>query len=245
MRIRKLRERYPRWGREKLRVLLAREGISVSAKTVDRILARLRARGELHEPRAVRKAASARARAAARPGRPTGLVVDRPGFLQLDTQELRHGGPFTFSAIDHFTRKRVVGAASRITSSAGATFLARVQDRFPFPIWALQTDGGSEFKGEFAQAVAAAGITDHVNRPHYPQGNGRIERSFRTDDLEFHEVEDLATSAGALERQLTVWNAVYEQIRPHQALGYRTPNEFYAQWLAQQAPAESSLSEMS
>ena len=32
-RIRALREQYPRWGREKLRVLLAREGVVISAKT--------------------------------------------------------------------------------------------------------------------------------------------------------------------------------------------------------------------
>jgi len=90
-------------------------------------------------------------------------------------------------------------------------------------------------------------IVGHHARPsdRHPQGNGRIERSFLTDDLEFHQVEELATNAGALERQLIVWNATYEQIRPHQALGYLTPNEFYAQWLAQQGPAASSLSDMS
>lgn len=245
VRIRELREQYPRWGREKLRVLLRREGLAVSAKTIDRTIARLRARGELREPPAVRKAARARARASARPRRPAGLIVDRPGFLQLDTQDLRRGGPFTFAAVDHFTRKRVTAAAGRITSANGARFLARALERFPFPIWAIQCDGGSEFQGEFALAAAAAGIAHFVNRPNYPQGNGRVERSFLTDDLEFHEVEELATTVEGLERQLIVWNRVYEEIRPHQALGYLTPNEFYAKWVAEQATAERSLSDMS
>jgi hypothetical protein len=57
-RLRGLRQQYPRWGREKLRVLLRREGIFLSAKTIDRVLARLRARGELVEP--PRQALSAR-----------------------------------------------------------------------------------------------------------------------------------------------------------------------------------------
>ncbi|HEV8613754.1 MAG TPA: helix-turn-helix domain-containing protein [Gemmatimonadales bacterium] len=131
-----LREHYPRWGREKLRVLLLREGIGVSAKTIDRTLRRLRARGLLHEPPIVRKAAQARARMAQRPRRPAGLVVDRPGFLQFDSQQLRFGSKaiFTFAAIDFLTRKRVAAASSRLTSAAGARFLARVQERLSFPV---------------------------------------------------------------------------------------------------------------
>lgn len=35
------------------------------------------------------------------------------------------------------------------------------------------------------------------------------------------------------------------QIRPHQALGYLTPNEFYAKWVAEQATATTKVSEMS
>jgi hypothetical protein len=49
-RIQALREQYPRWGREKLRVLLERERIHISAKSIDRVIARLKARGVLREP---------------------------------------------------------------------------------------------------------------------------------------------------------------------------------------------------
>jgi transposase InsO family protein len=86
---------------------------------------------------------------------------------------------------------------------------------------------------EFAQTVAALGITQYVNRANYPQGQGRVERSFFTDDLEFHQVEDLPTSLRELEQALSAWNHVYEEVRPHQALGYLTPNAFYARWLVE------------
>jgi len=46
----KLREEYPRWGKDKLVVLLRRRGQQVSASMVGRILARLKARGVLKEP---------------------------------------------------------------------------------------------------------------------------------------------------------------------------------------------------
>ena len=35
-RVRAVREQYPQWGREKLRVLLSEEGIILSAKSIDR-----------------------------------------------------------------------------------------------------------------------------------------------------------------------------------------------------------------
>lgn len=248
VRIRELRERYPRWGREKLRVLLAREGISVSAKTVDRVLARLRRRGELREPLVLRKAARARARAIARVRRPAGLVVDHPGALaQIDSKELRFGDRrlFVLGAVDFFTRKRVVGVVPRLTSGHGAAFLDRVRRSFPFRIEAIQTDGGHEFLGAFGPAAEALGIAHYFNRPNYPQGQGRIERTFLTDEQEFYEVEEISSSLPALEAKLLAWNVVYEDVRPHEALGYLTPNEFHARWLAERPAPLAAVSDMS
>jgi len=56
-RVQALREQYPRWGREKLRVLLARGGIVLSAKSIDRVIHRLKDRGVLREPLRPRRAA--------------------------------------------------------------------------------------------------------------------------------------------------------------------------------------------
>jgi transposase len=61
-RILALREEHPRWSRDKLAVLLQKEGIKVSGSTVGRVMARLRARGLLVEPASVRLAKLARKR---------------------------------------------------------------------------------------------------------------------------------------------------------------------------------------
>jgi len=45
-----LREQYPRWGKEKLCVLLGREDIHTSASTVGRILKYLKKRELIHDP---------------------------------------------------------------------------------------------------------------------------------------------------------------------------------------------------
>ena len=56
----RLREQYPRWGKEKLRVLLAREGILTSSSTVGRVLGYLKRKGRLIEPRRPHAARSRR-----------------------------------------------------------------------------------------------------------------------------------------------------------------------------------------
>jgi len=110
-RVLELRDRYPRWGREKLAVLLEREGIRLSGSTVGRVMARLRERGLLVEPENVRQAKLARRRRrkfryAVR--KPKGYGVEAPGDLvQVDTlqvwlvpKEVR----FQFSAWDMTTK---------------------------------------------------------------------------------------------------------------------------------------------
>jgi transposase InsO family protein len=245
-RIQALREQYPRWGREKLRVLLEREGLGISAKSIDRVIARLKARGALREAIRPRKSASLHRE---RLRRPRDLVVDRPGTLvQMDTKHVRHHSGkvvFQFAAVDCFTRKRVVALSSRLASQDGASFLRKVVEEFPFPVAAIQSDGGSEFLDAFGKAVNELELIHYFNRPNYPQGNGVVERSLRTDEEEFYQVEELPADLGGQICALLAWNKVYEQVRPHQALGYKTPEQFYLDWLKNDQDRKEVLSDMS
>ena len=246
LRIQALREQYPRWGREKLRVLLEREGITLSAKSIDRVIARLKARGALREPLRPRKGIRWRQE---RLRRPKELRVDHPGALvQLDTRQVPLGNGkvvYQFGAVDCFTRKRVVALAPRLTSAQGSAFLKRMVAQFPFPVEAIQSDGGSEFLKDFGTTVKALQLPQYFNRPTDPQGNGRVERSFRTDEEEFYQVDDLPADLGGQEAALLRWNQVYETVRPHQALGYKTPEQFYQHWLSTHPIRKEVLSDMS
>jgi len=165
----------------------------------------------------------------------------------MDTKQVRQERGkvvFQFAAIDCFTRKRVMALASRLTSAQGATFLRQVVEGFPFPIAAIQSDGGSEFRGAFEQAAKELQLTHYFNRPYYPQGNGMVERSLRTDEEEFYQVEDLPTDLDGLKAALLAWNQVYEQVRPHQSLGYKTPEKFYQEWLQAHSTRKEVLSDM-
>jgi len=244
-RILELREENPGCGREKLHRLLLAEGIRISPKSIDRVIVRLKARGVLREPALRRKAPKPHFK---RLRRPHDLSVEEPGALiQMDSKyvQLPNGKTvFQFGAIDCFTRKRVVDLAPSLTSEDGARFLHKVISGFPFPIRAVQSDGGPEFLGNFVSTAAELQLTHYYNRPYYPQGNGRIERSFRTDDDEFYHVYDLPADFGGIKDALLTWNHRYESWRLHQALGYLTPDQFYQQWLAQHQRKEA-VSDMS
>ncbi|MFQ5932469.1 MAG: helix-turn-helix domain-containing protein, partial [Nitrospiraceae bacterium] len=89
--VRQLRREYPRWGKDKLGVLLRRAGWPVSTSMVGRILTRLHQQGQLVEP--PRRAVSARKARAWRPyaiRKPKDYAVTRPGDLvEVDTLDVR------------------------------------------------------------------------------------------------------------------------------------------------------------
>lgn len=231
--IRMLRESYPRWGREKLRVLLARQRIHLSAKTIDRCLARLRAHGRLVEP--PRQAISARKRLRPRPSairKPLDYRVTQPGDLvQLNTLDVR---PLPGLVLKQFTTRDVVSrwdvleTDRRATATTAARFLDTLQARMPFPIRALQVDGGSEFQARFEQACRQRGLRLFVLPPRSPKLNGAVERAQRTHTEEFYECDDGDLDLPTLRVAQRNWEQTYNHVRPHQALGYLTPAEYLA-----------------
>jgi transposase InsO family protein len=175
-------------------------------------------------------------------------VVGRPGALvQLDTMHVQRASActlFQFRAVDCFTRKRVFALAPGLTSQQDAAFLKRLLVQFPFPVQALQSDGGSEFLDDFSRTAAELKLTHYFNSPNNPQGSGRIEGSFRTDEEESCQVEELPADIGGLEAALIAWNHLYETVRPHQALGDLTPEQFHQRWITNHQSKEA-VSDMS
>src|SRR5260370_12047691 len=92
-RVLSLRKQYPRWGKDKLVVLLRRERRSVSTSMVGRILADLKRRGALHEPPRPSVLRQARRKLRNRPWairKPKPCLIEHPGdLLAIATQLLR------------------------------------------------------------------------------------------------------------------------------------------------------------
>ena len=90
----------------------------------------------------------------------------------------------------------------------------------------LQEDGGSEFQSTFEQACQQRGLHLFVLPPRSPKLNGHVERAHRTHAEEFYEVSDLCWTVADVNRQALAWERVYNTVRPHQALAYKTPKQF-------------------
>jgi len=239
-RILRLRRHYPRWGKDKLAVLLRRETLGVSTSMVGRILTDLQRRGVLVEPPRPAVLRRQRRRLRRRPWatrKPRFWPVRQPGDLvELDTKQVRPARGVLlqhFSARDVVSRWDVVQVHLQATAQTAAQFLDALLRRMPFPVAALQVDGGSEFAAEFEQACQTRGLPLFVLPPRSPKLNGHVERAHRTHNEEFYEVTPDRWTVPELNGQLRAWERTYNTVRPHQALGYLTPQQFVAQWQSQ------------
>jgi putative transposase len=232
-----LRKQYPRWGKDKLVVLLRREKRTVSTSMVGRILAHLKRRGVLHEPPRPAVLRQARRKLRKRPWairKPKHWRIAEPGDLvEIDTKEIRmRRGVIRkhFSARDVVSRWDVVEVHQRATSLAAAHFLDTLLERMPFRVKAVQVDGGSEFAAEFEEACQQRDVRLFVLPPRSPKLNGHVERSHRTHNEEFYEVHAESDQVPLLNHQLRQWERTYNCVRPHQSLAYLTPLEFITRW---------------
>jgi putative transposase len=227
----KLREEYPRWGKDKLVTLLKEKGYQTSASMVGRILRYAKGRGILKEP--ISNYVSARKRQRKRSyatRKPRDYHAKASGdIVQLDTLDLR---PLPGLVLKHFTAHDVVckwnvlSVHRQATAATAAHFLDTMEDRMPFPIKAIQVDGGSEFDSVFEEECQKRGIKMFVLPPRSPKLNGGVERAHRTHTEEFYEVTDSSFDLAELRQQLLEWETIYNTIRPHQALNYLTPLKF-------------------
>jgi transposase InsO family protein len=238
-RVLRLRLQFPRWGKDKLAVLLRRQGETVSTSMVGRILTRLKDSGQLREPLRLPVPGSRR-RLRPRPyavRKPRQYAVSRPGDLvEVDTLDVRPlpGVAFKqFTARDVVSRWDVIQAHGRATAFAASQFLETLLHRMPFPVRALQVDGGSEFAAEFELACQQRGLHLFVLPPRSPKLNGAVERANRTHTEEFYQVTPCSLKMPQLNRELRQWEKIYNTVRPHQALGYLTPRQFLLQLSSQ------------
>lgn len=250
------REQFPRWGKDKLVVILRNEGwgkeadkpvvdgktgIRLSTSMVGRIIKQLKDSGQLIEPEFEKRKSKRLARPYAI-RKPRTYLAKEPGdIVEVDTVDLR---PLPGVVLKHFTacdivsRWDVLGVCTRATANSAALFLDELLARTPFPVKAIQVDGGSEFKAEFEAACQDKGLQLFVLPPRSPKLNGCVERANRTHREEFYEVYDLDWRVNTLRPDLLNWELIYNTVRPHQALGYLTPQQYITQWRLRRAGKE-------
>jgi transposase InsO family protein len=142
----------------------------------------------------------------------------------------QHAGESTAAGhADHRQRSGAATAArkTRLLPLAAGDLACKPWEQLEVVERAFNTDQGSQFTAEaFTSVLRGAGITISMD------GRGRcidnvfverVWRSLKYEEVFLHAYEDLDEARAGIGRYFEFYNLV----RPHQALGYRTPDAFY------------------
>lgn len=231
--VERLRGDFPMWGKDKLGPLLRKAGMAVSNATVGRILKSLVARGRVMPVPALirkqaRKTAPKRRPHAIR--KPKDVCFEKPGdVIQIDTLSLALAQGRTlkhFDAYDVFAKWTVAKPYKSATAANAADFLKKVVAEMPWPIKAIQIDGGSEFMADFETACQDRNIPLYVLPPRSPKLNGAVERCNAAWRYEFYATVDLPPQIDKIAEHVEAFQHLYNHHRPHGALDGLTPNDY-------------------
>ena len=152
------------------------------------------------------------------------------------TKEIREkeGGYYQYTAIDEYTRKRVLWASKEHSTYASAKFVDVVIRKFKFKVECIQTDNGFEFTNRlnrymskketlFEKRLKELGIKHKLIRPKTPRHNGKVERSHRKDQERFY-YKRVFLNFEDFKEQLRRWEREYNNF-PIKPLGWISPNE--------------------
>ena len=223
MRIRDLAHARPRFGYQRIRVLLRREGWLVNRKRVRRLY---RFDGLQLRMRVRRRKHIALHRGPA--PLPTGPAERWSMDFVHDT--LADGRPFRIlTVVDNWSRSSpMLEAAFRMSGETVGQTLDRVLGEGPSPR-SITVDHGTEFQSRALEDWAyRRGVQLDFIRPGKPVENAFIESfngRLRDECLNVHQFASLAEAQAILE----VWRCDYNQQRPHSSLGDLTPDEFVGQ----------------
>ena len=112
-------------------------------------------------------------------------------------------------------------------TKSASIFLKKILATSPFNIHAIQTDQGSEFRGEFETAAETLGVKFYYLPPKSPKLNAHVERVNRTWREDFYQVRDFAKhSIEQINRLIDTYAYEYNSERYHQSLNMKTPLDY-------------------
>jgi putative transposase len=222
LRIRELAHARPRFGYERIWVLLRREGWLVNKKRVRRLyrLEGLQLRMRVRR----RKHIALHRGPAPRPAGPT-----ERWSMDFVHDALANGRAFrVLTVVDQWSRQSpMLEVASRMSGYTVGAALDRVLTNGVAPR-SITVDHGTEFMSRALEDWAfARGVQLDFIRPGKPVENAFIEAfngRLRDECLNVHQFTSIADA----QEKIEAWRVDYNARRPHSSLGHLTPNEFVA-----------------
>ena len=163
--------------------------------------------------------------------------VSKPGDLfQVDTiVRFEHGiKRYIYTAIDTKSKFAFSYTYKSHSSQSASDFLSKLIKVTPYPIYAIQTDNGSEFLSKFDQTMAKVGLVHFFTYPRCPKQNGCVERFNRTlqeDLVDPNAIYLEETNLDQFNNLLVDYLLFYNTKRVHQTLGNIVPMQSVINYL--------------
>ncbi len=115
------------------------------------------------------------------------VLVQKPGQnVQMDVQYIWQSKfIYRFRLVDEFSRMQFFADSGRKDSQSAVKIFEQAQRYFPFPVLGIQTDNGSEFRGEFHQYLLENDIAHRFIPKASAPWNGKVERAHGTMNQEY------------------------------------------------------------
>src|SRR3989304_7666195 len=224
--VRKLRTQYPYYSKYKLSVILKRDhGINLSASTVGRIIKKYDLFFKSPYRRKKERYASVNRKKLSKD-----YPIKAPGdLIESDTKHMPFLGQkrYCFVAIDCVGKAIAVKISSTPSSAQNSLLIEQIKQTFPFSIKSWRNDNGGENLKDFQEPLEEAEISQYFTHPSCPKDKPFVERVIGTIEREFIQQGKLACDVKTQQKLINEWLDEYHNYRPHQALGYLTPNEYY------------------
>ena len=228
--MRRLDEQYlatPFYGARRMVAVLRREGWSVNRKRVRRLMQVMGLEAIYQKPNTSRKHADHKVY----PYLLRVLVIDRPNQVwcaDITYIPMAKGFVYLVAVMDWFSRRVLTWRLSiGMETEFCVEALQEAMDRYGEPE-VFNTDQGVQFSSAtFLDELESRGVRISMDGKGRFLDNIFIERLWRS--LKYEEVFIHAyVSVAEARRGIGAWLGFYNDERPHQALGYRTPREVFA-----------------
>ncbi len=137
---------------------------------------------------------------------------------------------YQHSLLDSFTRIKLMELSQIPDSQSAREAYEKMKPRLPFEIGSVNTDSGGENGKDFKDELTQDEVVHFYSRRGTPTDNPRVERSHLTDEKEFYSRGNSFLPYEKQKEALKIWEYTYNFVRPHRALGFLTPMEFYKLW---------------
>ena len=234
-RIIKLRSKYIKYGKKKLKILYQRKhNENISTWKIERVIRKHKLYpepAEYEKQLKRRKRRDRRKRYRINLFDTTGIPAGK--LWHTDTIVIRWYGQrrTILTAIEDKTKLAFARVYNNQSSRSATDFLKRLNYLSRGDISIIHSDNGSEFDGEFTQICKKLKIQQLYSRVRTPTDNPSVERFNRTVQDEWLSLSEIGLDEiEEANKDLTKWLVEYNANRPHQSLDYLSPLEYASKY---------------